>query len=115
MPARALVLLALVLAMAKAQGDVVHVAGGGVVNEKSAGRSTYGPVYAPEPESEYVFIVVVLAFGPVYAPEPESEDDYDEDVEVEMELATARGPGGVSRQRERGGPGPNDSGMYRGQ
>ena len=88
------IVLALVLAMAKAQGDVVHVAGGGVVNEKSAGRSTYGPVYAPEPESEY---------------------DYDEDVEVEMELATARGPGGVSRQRERGGPGPNDSGMYRGQ
>ena len=92
------VVLALVLAMvgllAKAQGDVVDVAGGGVVNEKSAGRTTYGPVYAPEPESEY---------------------DYDEDVEVEMELATARGPGGVSRQRERGGPGPNDSGMYRGQ
>ena len=97
------IVLALVLAMvadtmvcllAKAQGDVVDVAGGGVVNEKSAGRSTYGPVYAPEPESEY---------------------DYDEDVEVEMELATARGPGGVSRQRERGGPGPNDSGMYRGQ
>ena len=97
------IVLALVLAMvadtmvcllAKAQGDVVNVAGGGVINEKSAGRSTYGPVYAPEPESEY---------------------DYDEDVEVEMELATARGPGGVSRQRERGGPGPNDSGMYRGQ
>ena len=67
------VVLALVLAMvcllAKAQGDVVDVAGGGVVNEKSAGRTTYGPVYAPEPESEY---------------------DYDEDVEVVMELATSR-------------------------
>ena len=84
------VVLALVLAMvadtmvcllAKAQGDVVDVAGGGVVNEKSAGRSTYGPVDAR-------------------APEPESEYDYDEDVEVEMELATARGDGGVSRQRD---------------
>lgn len=67
------IVLALVLAMvcllAKAQGDVVDVAGGGVVNEKSAGRTTYGPAYAPEPESEY---------------------DYDEDVEVVMELATAR-------------------------
>ena len=81
MPARALVLLALVLAMAKAQGDVVDVAGGGVVNEKSAGRSTYGHVDAT-------------------APEPESEYDNDEDVEVEMELATARGDGGVSRQRD---------------
>ena len=69
------VVLALVLAMvgllAKAQGDVVDVAGGGVVNEKSAGRSTYGHVDAT-------------------APEPESEYDYDEDVEVVMELATAR-------------------------
>ena len=75
MPARALVLLALVLAMAKAQGDVVDVAGGGVVNEKSAGRSTYGHVdaTAPEPESEteYEF------------------DDYDGDLPV-MELATSR-------------------------
>ena len=81
------VVLALVLAMvcllAKAQGDVVDVAGGGVVNEKSAGRSTYGPVDAR-------------------APEPESEYDYDEDVEVEMELATARGPGGLRQRRERG-------------
>ena len=83
MPARALVLLALVLAMAKAQGDVVDVARGGVVNEKNAGRSTYGPVDAT-------------------APEPESEYDNDEDVEVEMELATARGPGGLRQRRERG-------------
>ena len=93
------VVLALVLAMvgllAKAQGDVVDVAGGGVVNEKSAGRSTYGHVDAT-------------------APEPESEYDYDEDVGVVMELATARGRGGITSQRERGGGGSNDRGTFEG-
>ena len=93
------IVLALVLAMvcllAKAQGDVVDVAGGGVVNEKSAGRSTYGHVDAR-------------------APERESEYDYDEDVEVVMELATARGRGGITSQRERGGGGSNDRGTFEG-